>query len=394
MKKTNLNYDVVVVGAGPYGLSVGAHLKNTNLNVAMFGKTMSLWSDHMPVGMNLRSRWWASSLSDPKNKYSISDYLKTHKIKPYDPFKSEALIDYGKWFEKNNSLKIDQTFIKSISRNDDGTFILKLENDKTITSNKVVLAAGIAYYVHRPEEFSKISKKFISHTFDNLPFSKFKGKKVLVVGGGQSALENSALMCEAGIDVTVVSRKQITWLSPNLPKTFWQNLKSPKAGIADGWDNWGLEHYPYLFQRLPYNVKVWYLKGKGQHGPAGSDWLSPRLKKATIYQGVKVEKVEEKGSKVTVKLSNGETVKTDHIILATGYKVDIKRLPMLDKKLLSEIKTKNGSPVLNSYFESSIKGLYFTGIASQASMGPLFRFVVGSDACAKRIVTSISRAMS
>ena len=49
------NYDVAVIGAGPYGLSVAAHLREQSLKVIVFGRPMSFWDRNMPVGMLLRS---------------------------------------------------------------------------------------------------------------------------------------------------------------------------------------------------------------------------------------------------------------------------------------------------------------------------------------------------
>src|SRR5690349_15469958 len=70
-------YDAVVVGAGPYGLSVAAHLLGRGLKIAVFGKPLQLWRDNMPKGMLLRSYWWATNLSAPLKKYRLAHYFQS-----------------------------------------------------------------------------------------------------------------------------------------------------------------------------------------------------------------------------------------------------------------------------------------------------------------------------
>ena len=97
---------------------------------------------------------------------------------------------------------------------------------------------------------------------------------------------------------------------------------------------------------------------------------------------------------VTLMLSDNETLKVDHVILGTGYRVDVKKLPMLAPSLVSEVQTYQGAPILSNRFESSVSGLYFIGISSLSSCGPLFRFVVGTDAAARRVAGAAARQVT
>lgn len=174
-------------------------------------------------------------------------------------------------------------------------------------------------------------------------------------------------------------------------RTFFKKIRSPKAGISPGWFNWGLENLPYAFQRLPRDLKDRLLLGRGRYGPAGAAWLKPRiLDKVRLHEMTEVQEIKEVDNAVIVKLSNNETLKADHVVLGTGYRVDIRNLPMLSPSLVSQIQTYRNAPVLNSWFESNIPGMYFVGVSSVSSFGPFYRFVVGDAAAARRVANSVA----
>ena len=384
-------YDAVVVGAGPYGLSIAAHLKSQGLKVACFGKPIQFWREQMPGGMYLRSFWWATSLSDPEHAYGIEKYLNLQGIQPTDPLPIEIFIDYGIWFQQQAVTDVDETYVINIERTDD-YFQVTLEDGRTVESATVVMAPGLRYYVSRPAEYSILSSENVSHTADHHKLDQFTGKRVVIVGGGQSALENAALLHEIGADVKLIARRPIHWI----PSVNWatpalvRQLRAPKAGMGNGWLNLILEKYPYTFQRFPQSAKDHILQTR--HGPAGSPWLRKRIEgKITLYEQQRIDKVETVSSEVRLTLTNNMVLKADHVILGTGYRADITRLPMLHSSLTKAIHTYKGSPILNTRFESNISGLYFTGFSAMQSLGPYYRFVVGADAAARRITRAVTR---
>jgi len=385
-------YNVIVVGAGPYGLSIAAHLLMRRLNVAVFGKPLQLWRNNMPEGMLLRSYWWATNLSDPYRKYGLAQYFQLHGQDAPDPLPIETFIDYGLWFQKQAVPDIDETYVACIERVD-GTFKVTLEDERVVFSRSIVMAPGLRYYAYRPSEYDHLSPELVSHSSDYNTFDRFAGKKVIVVGGGQGGLESAALLHESGADVEVIACSPIHWLRPleSLEKrALIEKIRIPKAGIAPGWINWGLEKLPYAFHRLSRSTKDELIDKR--NGPAGAAWLKPRLVKLVpLHEGVRVVEMRETDDGIAVHLSNGEVVKADHIILATGYRVDISRLPMLAPSLIAEIQTYQKAPVLNSRFESNVPGLYFAGMSSVSSFGPLYRFVVGTEAAARRIAGSVAK---
>ncbi len=390
-------YDAVIVGAGPYGLSVAAHLLGRGLNIAVFGKPLQLWREHMPEGMLLRSYWWATNLSDPLKKYRLARYFQAHHMAIPDPLPREVFIDYGSWFQRQAVPDVDETFVAAIQRVG-GEFELALEDGRVVRSRAVVMAPGLRYYTYSPEQYSHLPPDCVSHTSAHTSFKQFAGKHVVVIGGGQSALETAAFLYESDAQVDLISRGSLHWLAKHSAedrRPLVERIRRPMAGIAPGWFNWGLEHAPYAFQMMPRSVKDRLLHGRGYYGPAGSDWLQPRvLGKVGLHERVGVQNVRSVKKNVALELSSGHTLKADHIILATGYRVNVKRLPMLGDRLSVRIRTYQDAPVLNNQFESSVPGLYFLGISSLLSCGPLYRFVVGTDAAASRVAGAIARKIA
>jgi thioredoxin reductase len=385
---TITKYHVVIVGAGPYGLSIAAHLSRRDMDVAVFGKPLQLWREHMPKGMLLRSHWWASSLSDPYKQYSIESYLKETGQPAIDPFPVEAFINYGLHFQKYMVPQVDETYVSCIERTGE-YFSLTLADGRIIYSQTVILAIGQRYYVYKPTEYTHLPPPLITHTSDHHEFEQFAGKDVMIIGSGQGALETAALAHESGVHVHLVTRRPLAWteVEPEEHSPL-ERVLHPKGGINSDWISWGLEKFPYAFYRLPKPTKARITQRI--YGPIGAYWLKSRiLGKVAIHESQQVEYVKEVDNYIELQLSNHKKLKVDHIILATGYRVDVRKLPMLHSSLLPAIQTYCGAPILNNYFESSVPGLYFVGFPSAMSFGPLYRFIVGTDAAAKRITSAI-----
>lgn len=388
------HYDVVVVGAGPYGLSTAAHLLGRGLKIAIFGKPVSFWREQMPRGMLLRSEWWATSLSDPHKLYAMECYLQERGEHPQAPLPVEIFIDYAQWFQEHVVPNVDETYVKIIERKED-EFVVTLVDDRKVQSSRVVLAPGLRHYVYCPPEFNHLPAELVSHTSNHSTFESFAGKRVVVIGGGQSSLETAALAHESGANVQLVTRHPLLWLqgigSLTENRSLIKRLRHPKAGISYGWLSWGLEHLPYAFQHLPRPTKDWLLRGRGRYGPGGAPWLRPRVEgKILLHESQKIYEAKEVDDGVRLSLSSNTTLKADHVILGTGYRVDIHNLPMVHPTLLTKVQTYQNSPVLNRWFESSVTGLYFVGSSSVSSCGPLYRFVIGTEAAAQRVSHAIA----
>src|SRR5213083_519108 len=346
-------YDAVVVGAGPYGLSTAAHLRGRGLRVAVFGRTLEMWRGHMPTGMRLRSHWWATNLSDPRKDYGFERFVKESKLEKGYPLPIETFIAYGLWFQQRAVPDVDETYVASIERQD-AQFLITLEDGREVESQAVVMAIGLYHYANRPEQFNGLPAGLVSHASDHRDFTRFKGRDVVVIGRGQSAIEFAALLHEAGAAVQVVSRRPIQWLEPDRSNTrsTLERILAPDAGIAPGWINWVWDHLPYVFYRFPQQWKDAY---NALYPSGATDWLRDRvLGKVMLRERQTVVNLAVAQGKLDVTVSDGSKLCADHIILATGYTVDIAKLTMIHPSLRAEIETDKASPMLSHWFESSV----------------------------------------
>ncbi len=386
------SYDVVVVGAGPYGLSAAAHLQERGLKIAIFGKPMGFWRENMPEGMRMRSYWWATNLSDPGKRHDLNHYEKAKGAFERDPFQLDTVIDYGLWFQKKVVPDVDETYVADIVRQEGGRFIITLADGRVIQSEAVIMAVGLIYYAHRPAEYAQLPSDLVSHTMDHCRLDGFADKHVVIIGGGQSAFEMAALIHELGSSVELVIRRPIRWVrehNPSLPPVLRQ-LRAPTAGMGAGWSNLILEKSPYLFHRWPQKYKDHYLLT--HNVSAASSWLQERtMGKVLIHDNAHVQRVEHDENKVCLTLANGKVLQADHLILSTGYQADVNRIPLLHTDIKDKIQTYMGYPVLKEGFESSVPGLYFLGFSAQRSFGPLYRFVVGVEPAARGVTDVIAR---
>jgi thioredoxin reductase len=363
------------------------------LTVAVFGRPLELWRRHMPKGMLLRSHWWATNLSDPSGRYGFGRFLESSPVyqRTY-PVPIDAFLEYGCWFQKHAVPDIDETYVSTVAKHDDG-FVLTLEDGREIDSQTVVVATGPRYYANRPQEFRRLPPAFVSHTSDHSDLSIFNGKRVAVVGAGQSAIESAALLHERGATVDIVSRRPIQWLERDrtAERGLLERILAPANGLAPGWINWFLEQRPYVFYRLGQEMK----DRQNAHWTAtAAAWLKHRvLGNVMLHEGTVVHSTTAAGDRLRLTLSDRATLDVDHIMLATGYSVDLNSLALLDPVLRSEIRTLGNRPWLNGWFESSVPGLYFVGLASVHAFGPLYRFVAGCPAAASRVAASVAKTV-
>jgi hypothetical protein len=125
--------------------------------------------------------------------------------------------------------------------------------------------------------------------------------------------------------------------------------------------------------------------------PAGSRWLPARLTKVKLTTGRYVHKAEPRQETVVLKLDDGSQRNVDHVLLGTGYDVDISRYEFLPAELMRDIRTMDGYPRLTKGLCSSVPGLHFIGATAARSFGPLLYFVAGTEFSSRELTTQISR---
>jgi FAD-dependent urate hydroxylase len=378
--------DTTVVGAGPYGLSIAAHLRAARLPFQLFGTPLESWSTFMPVGMVLKSERFASNLWDPDRRFTLKNYS-AQKGLPYqavgDPLSLALFLEYAEWFRQHAVGQSRDVKIVRIRRVADG-FSVDLADGTTFTSRRVILATGHMAFCTAPEQLSQLPEPYLLHSTRIKDVKAYAGRDVTIIGAGQSGLETATLLHEAGArHVRVLVRgSQVAWNSHSNPRPLLARILSPDAGVASGWKAWIISEMPRTFR--------WYFPMARRHrivktfaGPSGAWWLRSRAEgRIDILCNHQVRAAKVSGSQVSLTVQNGQNtteVLTDHVIAATGFKIDVERLAYLDPALRQSIQCESpGIPALDSSFGTSVPGLSIVGIASAPVFGPIMRFMFGA----------------
>ena len=387
--------DVIIIGAGPYGLSAAAHLRTIKgLELCIFGKPMSFWYQNMPTGMFLRSNWTATQIGAPNSSLTLETFIAADGNPFSVPVPIERFVQYGLWYQKQAVGDLDPRSVDRIALEPNG-FRLTLEKGETILARRVIVAAGIGSFAWRPPEFSGLPFELASHTSEHRDFQRFAGKKVLVIGGGQSALESAALMHEAGAEVEVWARThKIHWLGgwasktlhsrlgPGIRKLLWAPTDVGPAGLSQ------LCARPDLYNKMPRSLQDCLRKRAVR--PAGARWLVDRLKDVPIKLGRTVVSAAAVGEKVKVRLDDGSERTVDHVLLGTGYRVDVSKYNFLAPELVQSISRHNGYPKLCAGLETSVPGLHILGAPAAWSFGPVMQFVSGTTYASRALMRQIA----
>ena len=371
--------EVAIIGAGPYGLAAAAHLRHAGVPLRVFGDVLEFWREQMPEGMMLRSRRRSTHISDPEKRLTIDDYEADSGRKLSSPSLTLAeFIDYGRWFQERAVPDVDARKVQRVEQVGE-RFRLQLEDGDEVEVDRVVVAAGLFPFGRRPEPFRELPPTLVSHSAEVRDLKRFAERKVLVVGGGQSALESAALLHEAGAEVEVAVRApQIWWLAPeDAPKKRGLRSRLPLpptdvGGFATGWT----AALPDLWRLAPRRLKptISYRCIR----PAGSDWLRPRLEGVPLGMDAIAIAAQPSNGNVSVSLADGTERSYDHVLLGTGYEIDVSRYPFLARELADQIEVEGGYPRLRAGLESSVPGLHFLGAPAAHTFGPIMRFVVGT----------------
>lgn len=383
--------DVVIVGAGPYGLSIAAHLKGTKVPYRIFGRPMRSWQTHMPKGMFLKSDGFASCLYDPEDAFTLRHYC-AETNQPYAdvgiPVPLETFTAYGIEFQKRMVPDLEQADITSVNSTPQG-FELTTETGERVLARRVVVAAGITHFGWLPPELASLPREFATHSSAYGDLSSFRGYKVAVVGAGASAVDIAVILREVGAEPEIVARAQTIAFHkpPKEPRSLLERIRMPRSGLGLGWRSRLCTDAPLLFHAMPEDFRLRVVR---RHlGPAPGWFVRDKVNgHIPTHLGVEVQRAEVKDNKVRLSLANGNgpaDLIVDHVIGGTGYRVALERLRFLHDGLRKQIRAVQDTPVLSTTFESSVPGLYFVGVASANSFGPMARFAYGAMYTSRRL---------
>ena len=368
---------------------MAAYAKHLAIDALIVGKPMGFWKGHMPSGMYLRSAcdWHL----DPMGMDTIEKYLETKELRTaeVEPLSIGFYLSYAQWFQERKNISALPAIVQGLEWKDGKAFPFRagLDNGETIAAKFVVVAVGFEYFKHVPPELAGLLPEGrYSHTCDFVDFEGMRGKRCLIVGGRQSAFEWAALLHEAGAAEVHVSHRHD---SPEFAVADWSWVNPLVDGMAEnpGWFR-GLTQQ----EKDAVSRRLW-AEGRLKVEP----WLKARI----LQEGVMLwprtqitDCVELATGDVATKMDNGQEIAVDHIILATGYKVNIARVPFLaQSNILAELKTSDGFPELGEDFESSIPGLFITSMPAGQQFGPFFGFTIAVRTSARLIGEAIVRRL-
>jgi len=386
--------EVLIIGAGPYGLSISAHLRGLGIDHLIVGRPMDTWRAHMPAGMYLKSEPYGSDMSAPQPGYDLAAYCRAIAIDNIErgtPLSIERLLAYADWYTEQLVPDVRDATVTELSAVDGG-FKATFADAEPVTARQVVIAAGVLPHFHIPAELSGLPSDLLSHTADHHRFDRFKGRRVVVVGSGQSALETAALLHEAGSDVQIVARcpDAPLWHLRPVQLTPLLRIRWPVTKLCEGW-KCVLWNSPDVFRRLPQGVRL--TKARTVLGPRGAWWLRDRVEGVIdVLNTHEVRGAEPNGSGVRLLLQGPKrsSIDADHVIAGTGYRMDVARLAFLPEGLRRRISSLDGYPVLTRAGESTVPGLYFTGALAAFGLGPSMRFIAGTHNAAGQLARSVA----
>jgi cation diffusion facilitator CzcD-associated flavoprotein CzcO len=394
--------NTAIIGAGPYGLSLAAHFRGQGIPFRIFGRPMDSWLAHMPKGMMLKSDGFASNISDPGGQLTLEKFCAERGIQYGHtgiPVRLETFTEYGLAFQERMVPELEDKMVVKIERSPDG-YVLQLEDGERFKVREVVLAVGITHYEHVPETFAHLPAEFLSHSARHHDVEQFRGRSVVVIGGGSSALDWAALLYDAGANVQLVARQaalKFHGKPTGKQRSLWQRIQAPQTGLGPGWRSSFYANAPGTFHRLPESLRLEIVRRT--LGPSGGWFVRDRvMEHVPLLLGYTPEKVEVRDGKVHLHVraqdASMRELQADHIIAATGYKVNLERLTFLSPEIRSKLKTVESSPVLSATFESSMPGLYFVGVTAANSFGPVMRFAFGAEFAAYTVTRALVKSVS
>jgi len=381
--------DLLIVGAGPYGLAMAAYARHLGVDHMVVGKPMDFWKVNMPEGMYLRTG--SDVQLDPLRIHTIEKLLEVQGRTPADvePLSLRFYLAYAQWFQEQTQIDARPVLVQRLDCADGegGRFRAAMANGQTISARHVVIAVRFKYFSHLPRDVvERLPEGRYAHTCDLVDFRHLQGKRCLIVGGHQSAFEWTALLNDAGCAAAHVSyrhdspafnRPDISWIAPMV-----------EAIVDDpGW-----------FRRLPQKerdavIDRFWAVGRLKIEP----WLESRVMKETVtlWPKTRIAAVRESRDALSVRLDNGSTFPVDAIILATRYRVQIDRVPFLARgNILDRLLTHDGFPKLDEHFQTNIPRRFITSLPATQDFGPFFGFTYGVGASAKLIGRAIAGRQS
>jgi thioredoxin reductase len=391
--------DTTVIGAGPYGLSIGAHLRALKADFRILGSPMHFWRNNMPKGMHLKSAGFASDLYDPDRLFTLESFCKAEGIPYADvdlPVSLDTFCAYAIAFQQAMVPMLENENVVQIDMHRDG-FELRLQSGERFTSRRVVVAVGVDYFRRIPALLTALPASCFSHSAEHSDLGKFHGREVAVLGAGASAVDTAVLLREEGARASLITRRPalafgVPWGGAARP--YLQRLRAPLSPVGPGWKCRLCTEAPWLYRYLPDDVRLRVVRNT--LGPEGGWFMKNRMNSIPVLAGQQLRDARFSGGRVQLQLTDREgqerNIETDHVIAATGFDPDVRRIPFLSREIVKALQLTGNTPRLSAGFESSLRGLYFAGPMAATSFGPVMRFAAGAGFASRRISQRLAQA--
>jgi FAD-dependent urate hydroxylase len=385
---------VAIIGAGPYGLSLAAHLSHREVEHRIFGKPMQTWQNLLPT-MGLKSHDFATNVYVPERGHRFVEWCRAHGRDLAEPIPFGLFAEYGLWVQRRLVPEVEEYRVTRVSAAPDG-FRVALESGERLLARRVVMATGWAHWERMPEALAGVPEELASHASHHRDYTEYRGRDVTVLGAGASALEAATLLHERGASVRLLVRGGAPEFGlPPSARTLKERLLYPPSVLGPGRKNFLLERLPTAPHHLLSDERRVRLT-RTHLGPLSAWWLRDRFEgRVEVHLGCEVASaaVGDSGLRLAVRRREGGgwELRTDHVVCGTGYEVDVDRHALLDPALARRLQRVVRAPRLTRHFESSVRGLYFLGAGSIFSFGPLFRFVAGGAYAAPALARHLSR---
>jgi hypothetical protein len=360
---------------------------------------MESWARNMPQGMLLKSEGFASSLSDPERRFTLGQFCAERGLSYGDtgvPIPLDTMLAYGLWFRRHLVPDLEDRRVDAVEPLPEG-FHVQLDNGEEFVARHLVLAIGTAHFRHIPEPLSQLRRALLSHSSEHHDLRPLRGRTVAVVGAGASAIDLAALLHANGAEVDLVARRSaLHFHSKGRERTVWRRLRSPLSGIGPGWRNVLYADAPMAFRHLPQETRLRVIRA--HLGPAAAPWMRDLIVgRVRLHLGCVPIEAAEQGGRVRLRFRRAagrlEELVADHVVSATGYRVDLGRLGFLDEAITRQVRTVEGFPSLSDCFESTVPGLHFIGLASALEYGPVMRFICGAGYPARKLSRHLASAV-
>ncbi len=387
-------FDTAIVGAGPFGLSIAAHLSRI-LGIIMFGEPMRTWRTLMPPDMLLRSDWEHTNLSAPNGAGTLEAWVRSGEGERVEPLPLQHFLRYAEWFHRSFVPQSDPADVARVDLADGGVRVTTVSGDE-VQARNAVLALGVTPFPRVPPVLGASGDPRIHIVLERTGYDDLAGKRVAVIGAGNNGVESALLAHRAdAASVELLVRSHVRWVTerePHAPRgpvrQRLYDLAYPVVGFGPPPINRFAIH-PDAFARLPHAMRVRI--NQRLLRPGAAPWLREHVEGVIpITEGVEVQRVESRPDDLVLTLSDGTTREVDACIVACGFAFSRDGLTVLSPELRLRIAIQDGWPVLDRSFRTNVPQISLVGFPAEGRFGPLSRFVEGADFAAQRVAESLA----